>query len=234
MNNGNFIHIAGWMVNELGLKGNELLIFAIVYGFTQAAAQKFTGSAQYFADWLKCTRQGATKNLQSLIEKGYIVKGEIEQDGITKVYYQVSSDVNKVYTGMSTKFTGDVNKVDNPCQQSLHDTLSNNYINNNIINNRGFRPPTLDEVRAYCEERKNDIDPEAFIDHYTGNGWKVGKNPMKDWKAAVRQWERNEFSSGRKPKQQQMANKSFDTADLEALFASDLEDIVKDGEKNGV
>lgn len=50
--------------------------------------------------------------------------------------------------------------------------------------------PTLDEVKAYCQERGNRVDPERFIDYYTANGWKVGKNPMKDWKAAVRTWER--------------------------------------------
>ena len=52
--------------------------------------------------------------------------------------------------------------------------------------------PTLDEVKAYCNERNNRVDPERFIDYYTSNGWKVGKNPMKDWKAAVRTWERSE------------------------------------------
>ena len=52
-----------------------------------------------------------------------------------------------------------------------------------------FVKPTLDEVKAYCAERKNHIDPSRFIDYYEANGWKVGKNPMKDWKAAVRTWE---------------------------------------------
>jgi len=56
-----------------------------------------------------------------------------------------------------------------------------------------FTPPTLDEVRAYCEERGNGIDAEQFIDHYNSNGWKVGRSPMKDWKAAVRNWEKNEY-----------------------------------------
>ena len=56
-----------------------------------------------------------------------------------------------------------------------------------------FTAPTLEEVKAYCEERKNNVDPERFINYYTANGWKVGKNPMKDWKAAVRTWERNDF-----------------------------------------
>lgn len=55
--------------------------------------------------------------------------------------------------------------------------------------------PTLDEVKAYCRERNNRVDAERFFDYYTANGWKVGKNPMKDWKAAVRTWERD--SGGR-------------------------------------
>lgn len=58
-----------------------------------------------------------------------------------------------------------------------------------------FTPPTLEEVTAYCNERNNNIDPQHFIDYYTSNGWLVGKNKMKDWKAAVRTWERNGFSS---------------------------------------
>ena len=55
-----------------------------------------------------------------------------------------------------------------------------------------FIPPTVDEVASYCQERGNGIDPEAFVDFYASKGWMVGKNPMKDWKAAVRTWERSE------------------------------------------
>ena len=57
-----------------------------------------------------------------------------------------------------------------------------------------FTPPTRDDVAWYCCERKNHVDPDRFIDYYTANGWKVGKNPMKDWKAAVRQWERSSLT----------------------------------------
>lgn len=52
-----------------------------------------------------------------------------------------------------------------------------------------FTPPTIEEVKAYCIERKNGIDPQAFIDYYEARGWNIGKNKMKDWKAAVRTWE---------------------------------------------
>ena len=54
-----------------------------------------------------------------------------------------------------------------------------------------FTPPTIGEVRAYCHERNNNVDPEYWHDFYTSKNWMVGKNKMKDWKASVRTWERN-------------------------------------------
>lgn len=57
-----------------------------------------------------------------------------------------------------------------------------------------FSPPDIQDVKAYCMERKNNVDPEGFIDFYEAKGWMVGKNKMKDWRAAVRNWERNEAS----------------------------------------
>lgn len=58
-----------------------------------------------------------------------------------------------------------------------------------------FVEPTLAEVQAYCEERGNSVDAQRFIDYYTSNGWKVGRNTMKDWKAAVRIWESQPLTS---------------------------------------
>ena len=55
-----------------------------------------------------------------------------------------------------------------------------------------FVPPTVEEVRAYCQKRGNQVDPVAFVDFYTAKGWRIGKEPMKDWQAAVRTWERRE------------------------------------------
>lgn len=59
-----------------------------------------------------------------------------------------------------------------------------------------FEKPTLSEIKQYCIERNNNVNAEHFFDYYESNGWKVGKNSMKDWKAAVRTWERSEY---RKP-----------------------------------
>lgn len=55
-----------------------------------------------------------------------------------------------------------------------------------------FVPPTVEQVAEYCRERGNTVDPAAFVDFYASKGWMIGKNPMRDWKAAVRTWEKNE------------------------------------------
>ncbi len=73
-----------------------------------------------------------------------------------------------------------------------------------------FTKPTLEEVQAYCADRGAKIDPEAFIAHYDSNGWKVGRNPMKDWKASVRYWEKNNYGTkaNRQPDQTRFTSAS--------------------------
>lgn len=66
-----------------------------------------------------------------------------------------------------------------------------------------FVPPTADEVQAYCNERGNDISGENFVDFYASKGWKVGNSPMKDWKAAVRTWEKKRGFKPAKGKKEQ-------------------------------
>lgn len=83
-----------------------------------------------------------------------------------------------------------------------------------------FTPPTLSDVINYCRERNNGVDPEKFFDYYTSNGWKVGKNAMKDWKAAVRTWERSEKPTN-KPQYNALPNSNnpfLDIAKDEGLF----------------
>lgn len=61
--------------------------------------------------------------------------------------------------------------------------------NTNVI--QKFTPPTVEEVKEYCSSRNNQINPQAFIDFYESKGWMIGKNKMKDWRAAIRTWEKN-------------------------------------------
>ena len=61
-----------------------------------------------------------------------------------------------------------------------------------------FTKPSIDDIQSYCSERNNNVDSQRFYDYYESNGWKVGKNPMKDWKAAIRTWERSNNNSSQK------------------------------------
>lgn len=78
-------------------------------------------------------------------------------------------------------------------QQTANRQLTvNNNDNKNNNDKQVCVTPTLEEIKNYCQERKNNVDPERFFDHYESIGWLVGKNPMRDWKAAIRKWERDE------------------------------------------
>ena len=111
--NENFIVIQGFMINELVLKGNELIIYAIIYGFSQDGENKYTGSLNYLANWTNSTKQGVLKSLKSLVDKGYIIKEEKYINGVKFCEY---------YT---TKFNGGI-------KQSLPNNIDNNNIYNNI------------------------------------------------------------------------------------------------------
>lgn len=73
-------------------------------------------------------------------------------------------------------------ELDNDCAEAPQ--------TNKPSKSKKFVKPSVEEIQAYCLERNNNVDAERFFDYYESNGWKVGKNAMKDWKAAVRTWER--------------------------------------------
>lgn len=107
-------------------------------------------------------------------------------------------------------YTLDKNQMYTECIQSVSvgkDSIGKVSIGKNSIDNikekditlviskkksQRFIPPTIEDVQQYCLERNNGISPQAFIDFYTSKGWMIGKNKMKDWKAAIRTWERKE------------------------------------------
>jgi len=82
-----------------------------------------------------------------------------------------------------------------------------------------FVKPTVSQVSGYCRERKNSINPERFIDHYISNGWMVGRTKMKDWKAAVRQWERNQLQNKTDPEIARAKQKADDDRKAEQAMA---------------
>lgn len=115
----NYITILGWMISDLKLKGNALLVYAIIYGFSQTQDLAYTGSRQYLADWTNSTLQGVSKCLKKLVENNLIVKKENIINGVKFCEYRAVVPellpVNKVYGGR---------------QQSLHNNIEYNTSNN--------------------------------------------------------------------------------------------------------
>ena len=97
---------------------------------------------------------------------------------------------------------------DEPAMKTTRKQRQPNNTNKNDKNDKNdiFIPPTLEEVVSYCKERNNSVDPQKWYDFYSAKGWMIGKNKMKDWKAAVRTWERGCDSKPQKSKYRDMTN----------------------------
>lgn len=194
LNNRNYLVIQGFMVNELNLKGNELLIYAIIYGFSQEQGQVYNGNLQYLADWTNSTKRGVMKNLASLIEKGYIVKNEKNINGVKFCEYYVSQSslvVNKVHWGGEQSSPNNI----------IYNIKENNNISNDILLKESeqktpktrkkteFIPPSFAEVQMYIEEKGYDVDAKVFYEYFTDGNWidSNGKE-VKNWKQKIITW----------------------------------------------
>ena len=152
--------------------------------------------------------------LKKLIDDGVIITGNYNTSAYDRtLWYAITEKGISILQKCKMENTKNANgKDENVTPIPNINTIINTNINTNMGQSppKRFTAPVLEEVKAYCVERKNNVDAERFIDYYTANGWKVGKNPMKDWKAAVRSWERNDFG---KPKTAETEH-SFDLDDF--------------------
>lgn len=146
----NFVTLSGFMITDLQLKGNELIVYAIIYGFSQAEGTAFRGSAQYLADWTNSTRQGVMKNLKSLMQKGLIDRRAAMINGrsgyeyyATKFTCKQSLPVNKVDTTCKQSLQDVSTEFTSTCKQSLHNNIDNN-IADNIADNINTLAPESD------------------------------------------------------------------------------------------
>lgn len=130
------------------------------------------------------------RNIRTAVEKlkdsGLIVIGRFNKSSYDRtLWYAITEKGYSIllYRNIHlSEMTNEIAAIDEPIPNINKD--NNTY--------RGvFTPPTLDEVKAYCTERKNGIDPERFVNFYEAKGWMIGKNKMKDWKAAIRTWEKD-------------------------------------------
>ena len=179
------------MRDNLALAGNDLLVFAILHGYSQKEEGCYFGSAASLGERCGIRRETTVRILKKLTEAGYIKKGEIFRNGVRYCTYTTCDNLLR-----------GVSNCDGGCIKMQHnnkgDNESDGFINKPLLSSspvrekKSFTPPTVEEVRSYCFERGGKVDAEAFVAFYESNGWKVGRNPMKDWKAAVITWEKRE------------------------------------------
>ena len=154
--NNTYFIVFSWMQNQLGLKGTERDVFAIIYGFSQDGVNKFTGSLNYISSFLKVSRQSVINALASLVEKDYIIKEQSVINNVKCNSYKVNLEVVKKIDRVVKKFDkgsqktlqGVVKKFDKGSQK----TLPNNIIDN-IDDNILIRENTRTQKRAYGEFR---------------------------------------------------------------------------------
>ena len=135
--------------------------------------------------------------LSKLEESGMIQKGNFNKSPYDRTLWYTVTNVTPS-TGQNCPMASD--KIVRPIPDTNTDTNTPLYTPPEgdptpKRERKRFTPPKLEEVEAYCRERQNGIDASKFIDYYESVGWKVGKQPMKDWKAAVRTWERRDASN---------------------------------------
>ena len=159
-------------------------------------------SNKYFSDFFKLTTQRVSQIINSLSTKGFIsITYEYQGKEIERRTLKINRppypeiDVSNKFDRYQENFKEGIKNIKEGYQENFKD--NNTYINNTNnnkkeINKENFKKPTLEEVQEYCRERGNTIDAEYFIDYYESKGWLVGKTKMKDWKAAIRLWEKKE------------------------------------------
>lgn len=211
--NENYYVVHGWMLNKLGLKGTDLQVYAIIYGFSQTDRQNFTGSAIYLAEWTGSTVRTIRNSINSLQSKRLLKV--IKKDATHSEYHAIipdfdmvknfhhngeknsSCDSEKISPSMVKKFHHNSEKISpnniNNINKELYKTDRQEI--NGCLSERKKHIPTLEEVIAYAQLQHLKIDPVKFYEKNQERGWitKQGQ-PIKRWKSLMWSWNDNEDS----------------------------------------
>lgn len=150
-----YILIQGWMINKLKLKGNDLLVYAIIYRYSQDDVHKFYGSLQYLADWTNSTINGVQNNLKNLLDAKLIFKEKLGSSVSSRCEYWVNTDIQL-----------SCNDIQNTCND-VQLSCTNNIVNNKIINDLFISKDINKEQTEILEKNI------YFENHKTSRGFKV-------------------------------------------------------------
>ena len=165
-----YITIQGWMRNILQLKGTDLLIYAIIYGFSQQEGHWFNGSLQYLADWTGTSKQCCMNSLKKLLDKEYIKKEEIFENGIK--YCRYAKKFNGIQEscigGIQKSLTNNINNNINIIKDNISMNENIEPKNNNIDINKSNKRKTKKQLLLQ-KEKEYDITISNLINEFTDN-----------------------------------------------------------------
>ena len=179
MKEDSYVVIQAFMVNELGLKGNELIVYATIYGFTQDGEHWFYGTKGYLAEWCGATKGTVGNCLKSLIDKGLIERRERVEHCQLRIEYRATKNLTPPTKNCTTP-------------RIKIDPINNLEVQPSDKPIDKWKAPTVDEVAEYVREKGYHFDPKHFHDYYEASGWRMqsGKR-VKSWKQCCVTWERN-------------------------------------------
>ena len=124
----NYYQISGWMLNRLGLKGTELQVFAIIYGFSQDGESVFSGSLSYMGDWVGASKPTIIKALKELTDKQYIIKESVVVNQVTFNRYKANLEVIENFRGSKESLQGSKESLLNNNQYNNTNTVSKDTV----------------------------------------------------------------------------------------------------------
>lgn len=182
MKDGTYIVIQSWMLTELKLKGNELIVYAVIFGFTQDGSHWFHGTRGFLADWCGATKATVSNCLASLVSKGYVERKEETENGMLKVSYRALKNLSYP---LEKNDRGYEKNLDTPIEK-----ICSYNKDSNKDNDRESDTPTRDEVIDYFGEEYGIREVGGiFHDYYASQGWRKSSGvPITDWRAKADEW----------------------------------------------
>lgn len=243
----NFIAIQGWMRTKLNLKGNELLIYALIYGFSQDGNSRFTGSRKYIAEWCGCSLDTVDRSLSSLVSKGFLAKyPHADQYGSRVVDYAAILTAIAAATTPAQDSWGDTTNANaEQFQQSVAEPeptpkpkkTRKTKSFDDIIDNYTNDPKTKDLLGAWLQNRKakrsamtdraiqgciNKLDERAQESRMSVNDY-LDEIVCRGWSAfyPIKTYQSNGYQ---KPPQQQQQNPWYDTPEAQRQYEQDMKE----------
>ena len=194
MKDESFVMVAGWMVSKLQLKGRELLIYAVIYGFSQDGQSWFTGSVRYLAEWAGCSKRTVYTTLQSLLEKGLILKRVKDVNGVRFCDYQAvkpaTGVVKKLQGGSEKTSPGVVKKLQGGSEKTSDHTIEHSI--DTISIEQTDRKSQAATKPSGKEETSGGLPGDAglgkLVDFYQANFGLIGGYLLDDLRQTYEEW----------------------------------------------